>query len=494
MTAAWRVEKLAATFGEIISIFSPLLFLMLYFRSGPLFLNYMKNLIFLLLLMAAVASAQAQQQPAFDKEAHIAAQHRAHANTYLVTPFANKLSQEDRLAGLGLLWSEAKFNFANFDLYPVNLDSLYKAFIPRVLAAEDTYAYYQELRRFYAQLHDGHSGVGLPQQLFQRTYAHPGVEAEMIEGKVVLSRLYSGTSLPKPLALGDEVVSINGQPVQEYIQQKVAPYVSFSTPQDSIARILRYDLFWGDAAEALRLGLRDKKGKDYTAELQRQAPKGFFQTGLPIAEYKVLPGNIGYLELNTFNDEGVLAFFESRFEEISKTNGLIIDVRANGGGNGNLGFEILGQLVDKPFMQGTSIVRNYNPSGRAWGTPIELVEISNDWKPYKGRVYNKPVVLLIGPSTYSAAEDFTLAFKQAKRGLIIGEATGGSTGQPLFFRLPGEGFAWVCTKRDVFTDKSEFVGTGIFPDVEVKRSLADFRKGKDNVLEFARKRLTEAKP
>jgi carboxyl-terminal processing protease len=441
------------------------------------------------LLAGGALAAQAQQQPAFDKEAYINAQQQVYTNTYLVSPFAEKLSAEDRMAGLSLLWSEAKFNFANFDLNLINLDSLYKSYIPRVLAVEDTYGYYQELRSFYAQLRDGHTGVAMPQELFGRAYSHPGVEASLIEGKVILSNIYPGVELPRPMVLGDEVIGINEMPVQDFIRQKVAPYTSFSTPQDSIARILRYELFFGDVTEPIRLEMKDKKGKRYTSSLNRQAPKGFFQSGLPVAEYKVLSGNIGYLSLNTFNDEQVLPFFNNRFEEISKTDGLIIDLRHNGGGNGQLGFEILGQLTDKPFMQATSLFRNFNPTKRAWGNSIELEENSWDWKPHKGRAYHKPVILLIGPSTYSAAEDFTVAFKQTRRGLIVGEATGGSTGQPYFYQLPGGGYAWVCTKRDLFNDGTDFVGTGIYPDVEVKKSLSDMQKGRDNVVEWARKKL-----
>jgi hypothetical protein len=49
----------------------------------------------------------------------------------------------------------------------------------------------------------------------------------------------------------------------------------------------------------------------------------------------------------------------------------------------------------------------------------------------------KPIVVLSSPRTFSAAEDFLVAFKPLKRGLIVGEPSGGSTGQPLIISLPG---------------------------------------------------------
>jgi C-terminal processing protease CtpA/Prc len=94
--------------------------------------------------------------------------------------------------------------------------------------------------------------------------------------------------------------------------------------------------------------------------------------------------------------------------------------------------------------------------------------------------------VLIGNNTGSAAEDFLISLDDIKgRGTTIGERTYGSTGQPLSFDLPGGGSARICTKRDTYPDGREFVGYGIKPDVEVKRTIADLIAGKDAVLEKA---------
>ncbi len=79
-----------------------------------------------------------------------------------------------------------------------------------------------------------------------------------------------------------------------------------------------------------------------------------------------------------------------------------------------------------------------------------------------------------------------------KRGLIVGEATGGSTGQPLVFKLPGGGSARICVKRDTYPDGHAFVGKGIPPGIEVKITVADIRAGKDPVFERAVRELLRA--
>mgnify|MGYP000636776297 CR=1 FL=1 len=72
-----------------------------------------------------------------------------------------------------------------------------------------------------------------------------------------------------------------------------------------------------------------------------------------------------------------------------------------------------------------------------------------------------------------------------KRGKIVGEATGGSTGQPLMISLPGGGTARIVSKRDTYPDGKPFVGVGIQPNIKVSPTVADIRKGRDTVLEAA---------
>jgi C-terminal processing protease CtpA/Prc len=71
-----------------------------------------------------------------------------------------------------------------------------------------------------------------------------------------------------------------------------------------------------------------------------------------------------------------------------------------------------------------------------------------------------------------------VAFAQMGRGIVVGEPTGGNTGQPLSFPLPGGGSARVRTKHDRFADGTEFIGVGIRPSVVVHPSLAGIRAGR----------------
>ena len=63
--------------------------------------------------------------------------------------------------------------------------------------------------------------------------------------------------------------------------------------------------------------------------------------------------------------------------------------------------------------------------------------------------------------------------------------SGGSTGQPLAFRLPGGGSARICVKRDTAPDGTTFVGKGVQPDIRIEPTQADVRAQRDVLLERA---------
>ncbi|HSD18154.1 MAG TPA: S41 family peptidase [Thermomonas sp.] len=406
-----------------------------------------------------------------------------------VTPYQPILDEDQRIAGLSRLWSEAKFNFANFDLVPdLDWDALYTRTLPRVRAAPDTAAYYQALRGFVAELHDGHSSITLPAAVADQLEAQPGLRTALVEGRVFVRELLDPALAATGIAPGMEIVAIEGQPVKSWAQAQVEPYQPASTPQDRAARTYERALLSGPLDRPVRVGLRDKDGRTREASLPRMSAKAFETAywGGPTFDMKMLPGGIAYVRILHFGNASAVDAFEARFGEIAGATALIVDVRDNGGGNSGEGYRLLSLLTDKPFRTSRWRTRQYVPANRAWSRPEgvhggEAGEVQPDGK----RLYTGPVLVLTSARTYSAAEDFVVAFDAMKRGRLVGEATGGSTGQPLFFDLPGGGKARICTKRDSYPDGREFVGIGVQPQVTVHPSVADLRAGRDTVLQAA---------
>lgn len=444
----------------------------------------MKKILFF--IAAACSLLDAAAQKSFDSLAYTRFYtDRWEKLQYGALPVESELTTEDKIAGLSKCWAEAKYNFANFDLVPtLNWDSVYRAYIPKVVATQTTMEYYNVLRSFYQHLHDGHTAIGMPRSYYSAMNGTLPIELRWIEGKVIVTRNTSTQKEDAAIRPGMEVISFEGVPVEEYIQKHISPYLNFSTPHDSTERIYRQHLPIGRAGSEVHLVLRDFKGGELKRTLRR-VPVEKFGEPYPLVNFRVLNGNIAYLQINSFNDPKVVPIFDSLFASIAPTAALIIDLRNNGGGNGQNGFEVLGCLTDKPFYPGKTAIRHYRPVGRSW-EGVESAEISGwDWKPYKNRLYSKPVVVLTSAQTYSAAEDFTATFKGMNRGKVIGTPTGGSTGQPVFFSIPGGGVGYVCAKRDFFANGQEFVGIGIQPDIEARPTIKGVKEGRDEVLDAA---------
>jgi carboxyl-terminal processing protease len=137
------------------------------------------------------------------------------------------------------------------------------------------------------------------------------------------------------------------------------------------------------------------------------------------------------------------------FPEISKASAIILDLRINGGGDTGIGFQILRDLAATPFVGARQRERKYGPTERARGTWMEFIDIPADPnQPRPGGYTSRPVVVLASAATFSAAEDFLVAWKNSGRGKIIGSRAEGARAN-LFPLLCPEAALPACARRRI---------------------------------------------
>ncbi|MEO1085099.1 MAG: S41 family peptidase, partial [Acidobacteriota bacterium] len=416
------------------------------------------------------------------------------------TPFRDPLPLEERLAGLSHLWATAKYNSSNFDLVPeLDWDAEYLATIPKVIAAESTYAYYLELQAFVAKLKDGHSNVYFPRDPAFTTgrARQPAISIRRIDGRVILTHVGDPQLQAQNIQLGDELLTIDGEPIDAYANRIRRPYVAASTAAGADEAIYSWRLLGGSLGP-VAFGVRRADGSTVSVQTERPSREVWLELmegaeGLalpPAFRWRMLPQNIAVVELNSFGSSEAAAGFEAAFAEIAAADGVVFDLRRNGGGSSSQGYSILAKLTDRPFAVSSYRTLKYIPAFRAWGYKTLFHESTDNVRQAHGELHFRgPVAVLIGPETFSAAEDFAVAFDVMDRGALVGRATGGSTGQPLYIDLPGGGQARIVTKRDTYPDGRDFVGSGVQPDVKVTPTVEAFREGRDLELEAAVKVL-----
>ena len=227
--------------------------------------------------------------------------------------------------------------------------------------------------------------------------------------------------------------------------------------------------------------------------------------------------NIGYLHFRSMRDLPVFEkFLDSVFTEI-KTNpieGLIIDLRQNGGGNSVLGERLISYISDKPYRMG---------GGSRWKVSDEYKEFvrvqaktnqvyaSGSFQQYLNRktgdiisgTAGKPkspgknvlrfegkVAVLTGPNTFSSANMLSNAIKDYGLATIIGEATGepcNDYGELYWTKLPRTGLLfYTCSKQFIRANGDASDPNPVLPDIEVKQ---DPNSLKDDVLNYAKEWL-----
>jgi C-terminal processing protease CtpA/Prc len=450
-------------------------------------------------LGAAISSDQLSQdadlvslhnQPAFQQLVETLRKQEAlwKESAALATPYKPLLSEDEKVAGLSKFWSEARFNFPFFNRLPgMDWDGLYMAYLAKVRDAKTMADYYRVMMRFAAELKDGHTNVYPPSQLFNTLYAAPGLRTALVERSVVVTQLLDPNLRTAGWKVGDVILKVGNLDIREYAETNVMPYVSSSTSQDRDVRTYNYSLFSGDVEDPLVLTVEDASGKREVRTLMRLSTDvlgPMFKTAA--SEFRILPGDIAYVAVNEFEDDSGVKTILDHLSQIQAAKGLVLDLRHNGGGNSQYGVSILQMLASSPFDWESEQTPAYKAVYRAWGLPQRSAQLPQpDFQPDAQHHLGLPVVVLTSAETFSAAEDFVALFDSMHRGLIIGEPTAGSTGQPFSFKLPGGGSARICTKDTRTPDGHVYMGVGIQPQILVKPSIADIRSGRDSALDNA---------
>lgn len=184
-------------------------------------------------------------------------------------------------------------------------------------------------------------------------------------------------------------------------------------------------------------------------------------------------GRLGYLHIRGMSEPSVREFERDLYAAGKDKEGLIIDVRDNGGG---WTADILLSSLTAPRHAKTQ-PRGVDPS-----------DVPEDAYPRDRRLiyaWTRPINVLINQNSFSNAEIFAHAVKTARRGRLIGTATFGgviSTGGTTLIdgtsvRLPFRGW--------YLPDGTDQENNGARPDVDVPQTPEDEANDRDRQLEAA---------
>jgi len=171
---------------------------------------------------------------------------------------------------------------------------------------------------------------------------------------------------------------------------------------------------------------------------------------------------VPYISVGSWNSSQFsVEDLDATLEAFRADSVLIVDVRANGGGNDALAIAFAGRFTARSIL--TEIIRTRNGPGHGdLGNEVRrTLQPRGPWT-FDGRVY-----VLSGRGVFSSNESFIAAMRELPRGVIVGDTTGGATANP----KPTEYFQgwkiWVPTWYATTPDGMPIEGRGIPPDVFV---------------------------
>jgi tricorn protease len=313
--------------------------------------------------------------------------------------------------------------------------------------------------------------LGLPKRPF---VALPGARFELDakSGRYKIAKIFAGqneedryrsplTEVGVGVHAGDYVLSINGRDLKagtdpyELLQAPANQPVEWrvsAVPDGGVVRTIRYQPLASETSLLYLQWVNDNR-----ARVEHMSA-----------------GRLGYIHIPDMGEAGIREFIKWWYPQVRR-EGLLVDVRDNGGGN------ISEMLIERlaRTLRGTSFVRNRDTVGT-----------------YPRVVQPGPKAALINEGTASDGDIFANAFRQWKIGALIGKRTwGGVVGIEDHGPLLDGGTVFV-PEFGTADENGRWIieGHGVDPDIVVEQDPVEVLQGRDPQLERGVQELMKLLP
>jgi hypothetical protein len=342
-------------------------------------------------------------------------------------------------------------------------------------------------RRLIARLRDGHAGlvdlkIPWPDESSGRKITGPRVHLLVVGDKVFVRRA-SGRAEDDGVRAGMEVATIDGAPARKWLDGTVARLrdsEGYSTDHAALYAACHWGLAdWSGTKITFEL---KRGGAKKTVEITRDGGSNFVPVGpaffpkdvkeLGRQTYGKTVSGFGYIHLRDVPGE-LPEQLDQMLGAIGDVPGLVLDMRANGGGG----------------CDHEAVFGRFLAAGQEW--PPKYV--GGGKHPYTG-----PMVVIVDAGVRSAGETVAGMFKEDGRAWMIGDSpTHGMSSSKETLAAPSglfSAFFSVASSKGRFNGGRGIEGIGVPPNEVVPYVPAELAEGVDSMIRRAEELLKAGLP
>ena len=388
----------------------------------------------------------------------------------------NSIDRENSLDAVRTLRDLVKKHYYDPKFHGVDLDAQYAAAVAKLRQATTLGQANAYVEAFLASLHDSHTYYVPGGQSIEADY---GYQAKIIGDDCYITEVEPGSDAVTKLQPGDAVAGIDGFRVNRADYFELSRFLRELSLQPQTTFMLKDPdgKIRSNVVVQTKLVPRritdDQGGVALEAEIQD--------------EYRRIEGLEQSLEIQYHNFTDVFVAkmptflidtgtVDDMMAKARKKSGVVIDLRGNGGGS----VDALERLVSYFFDHDVAID---NPISR-----------DNKVKPLVAKTRGKEtftgkVVVLVDSQSASASELFARVMQLEKRGVVVGDRSGGYVMQAQIFSLPTDSnplYHASVTRADVIMkDGKSLEGVGVTPDYLELPTGEDLAKQRDPAMSKA---------
>lgn len=381
------------------------------------------------------------------------------------------LSSKDRIEVFETVWKTINDEYYDATFNGVNWPAARERYRPRVEAVKDNEEFYAVISEMLLDLKDLHTSFVAPDTQPRSN----GISVSEVEDKIVVVNVDTDSDAARAgVKAGMIVRTLDGKPIDEHLRELRTKLGQWSN-QQAYRVVIRGRILRGPANTTFKLGLERADGTRFEVALTRRT---ITSPPAKLISYR-LPSGFSYMKINTALKSPVEDQFESEFQTLKDSGGLIIDLRGlNGGDIKGVGLKIANHFFPSKVFFGKFI----NRSGEV---PFRLSLIAEG----NSQTYKGPVVILIDETTASAAEVFASGFQENDRARIIGQQSCGCVLDRDSKKVKGGGLLYYSHLGYISSKGRKLEGAGVVPDKTVKPTIRSLQQGRDLIMEEAESML-----